>query len=154
MSVQAHEHLPLATVVQLASITLREFQWTMPDIQVPGGLQIFLNPSFALNFGSAEGTVAYRIITTLPGAVQIEDQLTEIFKLTATLQAHFTFPAENTYELREYKSFGDLSVFPMVYPYIRELVNNTAYRAGLPGIFLAPLPYNRLTQSPVELAES
>lgn len=140
---QSTQQPPLAHAVQLAAITLREVEWIMPEVRIPAGLPIQVNPSFMVGFGFSAGNATYRVTITLPGIIQIEDEPTEIFQLKATLQAVFTFPDDYLYVESDFKQFGELSVFTMVFPYIRELVSAITSRAGFSGILLAPIPYGR-----------
>ena len=134
---------PLAHAVQLAAITLREVEWKMPEVQIPAGLPIQVNPSFMVGFGFSAGNATYRVTIMLPGIIQMDDKPTDIFQLKATFQAVFTFPENYQYVESDFKQFGELSVFTMVYPYVRELVGTITSRAGFSGVLLAPIPYGR-----------
>jgi preprotein translocase subunit SecB len=135
------ERPQLAAAARLDSILLRNLEWTMPEIQVPAGLPIQANGTVELAMGFSEGQTLYRISMTVPGIVEIEEEPTEIFRLNMTFVATYTIPPEFEFTKDELERYGGTSALPMVYPYFRELLHNTASRAGYHGLLLAPIIY-------------
>jgi len=130
----------VAVAAQLQSLVLRELHWTMPDVTFGAGLAINMDPQFELMVAVVPGdVVVYRIRSTIPGTIP---DGTEIFRLVAVLQISFQVPPGNDFRLEELHAFGSTSGLLIAFPYIREALQSTAARAGLPALLPAfRLPY-------------
>jgi preprotein translocase subunit SecB len=128
----------LAGVAEPQSIVLRELRWTVPEKSVPAGLPIDIAPHFSMQHGSADNLISYRVLSSISGMVP---ELGEIFHLDVTFQLVFSTAGEMSFDERERQAFGSTTVFFMAYPYIREVLQDTASRCGYPGILLRPLRF-------------
>jgi preprotein translocase subunit SecB len=122
--------------VQLQAIVLRELNWTLPELNVPPGLAIDLRPEFEAQAAMTPELLVYKIQTDVSAV--IPDEI-EIFHFTATYQVVCSYPEGTEFSRDEVEAFGSTSVMLMVFPYVRETLQNTAAKAGVPGILLQPL---------------
>jgi len=124
----------------LQAIILRELQWTLPEIEIPGGLPIDLRPEFSAQAANAPQLVIYKIETDVSAVIPDE---VEMFHLRTVYQAVFSTPIGMEFSQEEVEAFGATAVMLMVFPYVRETLQSTAAKAGLPSILLQPLrlPY-------------
>jgi preprotein translocase subunit SecB len=65
-----------------------------------------------------------------------------------TFLASYAIPKEFEFTEEELKKYGATSALPMVYPYFREVLHNTASRAGYPGMLLSPMVNYAQPRSP------
>jgi preprotein translocase subunit SecB len=126
----------IGATAQLQAITLRELRWTMPEINIPPGLPIDLRPEFEAQGTVNPGIVAYKIRTVVSGV--IPDEI-EIFQFCVEYHAVFTLPEGLEITQQEVEAFGSMSVMMMLFPYVREALQSTAARAGMPGVTLQPI---------------
>ena len=143
----------LSGVVQVQAIILRELAWTMPELNVPSGLPIDLRPEFDAQAATVPQLLIYKIQTDVSGIVQDE---VEIFHLKAVYQLAYSFPEGMDFIRAEVEAFGATTAMLMMFPYLRETLQTTAAKAGLPGILLPPLrmPITPLGETTQKLSES
>lgn len=128
----------IAGVAQLQAIVLRELRWDFPENNVPGGLPIEYEPEFEAAIGTTPEAAFYKIRTSIRATVP---DGTEIFRLNSDHQLIFRVPDGQNFDLEEHQAFASTSVLFMAYPYIRELVQSTAAKAGMPMVVLPPLRF-------------
>jgi preprotein translocase subunit SecB len=126
----------IAAVAQLQAIVLRELDWDFPEINIPAGLPMNFEPQFEALIGTTPDAVVYKIATSIQA--RIPDG-TEIFRLKSVHQLIFSVPEGQEFELEEHQAFASTSALFMAYPYIREVLQSTAAKAGMPMVLLAPL---------------
>ena len=122
--------------VQLQGIVLRELNWSLPEQLIPGGLSIDLRPEFEAQAATSPGLLIYKIRTEISAVVPDE---VEIFHFRAVHQLVFSFPEGLEFTREEVEAFGSTSAMFMVFPYVREALQGTAAKAGMPNILLQPL---------------
>jgi preprotein translocase subunit SecB len=138
----------MAAAIQLEAIILRELDWSVPEIPVPPGLPIQMAPEISAEFGQTESHFVYKIHATISG--RIPDQ-TEIFRLRCQYQTVFRYPEGMDFTSDEIEAFGSTSVMLIVFPYLRETLQSTAAKGGLPGVLLQSL---KIPMAGTEEAES
>ncbi len=126
----------MAAAIQLQAIILRELEWSVPEIPVLPGLPIQIVPEIGAEFGQTESLLVYKVHANISG--RIPDQ-TEIFRLRCQYQAVFGYPAGMEFRSEEIEAFGSTSVMLIVFPYLRETLQSTAAKGGLPGVLLQSL---------------
>jgi preprotein translocase subunit SecB len=121
---------------QLATIGLRVLHWTAYDVPVSEpSPPIDTNADYNIEHGTGDGFVRYRV--TLKLHALTEGQL--LFELEAAYDAIFQLPEGQEYSDDEFQAFGQVSVFFMLYPYLRSLVHRVTVEGGFPPLILQPI---------------
>jgi len=126
----------VAAAAQLQAIILRDLRWTLPEQYIPPGLPIQLRPEFEAELALFPGSIIYKISTNI--SAPIPDG-TEFFHLSVVYQLVYSLAENMPVSQEEAEAFGSATVMFTVFPYIREILQSTAGRAGLPPILLQPL---------------
>jgi preprotein translocase subunit SecB len=150
----------LGGVATPRAILLREVNFKTHDIEVRPELaqanaeqSLKLDSDFNVAFGRDGALIRYRVSSTLTGDVESG----ELFRCELVHEAYFSLPEDYEVSDEELESYGSITVFFMVFPYIREFVHLLTGNAGLPSLMLAPyrLPFDpSATQSAVSPSES
>jgi preprotein translocase subunit SecB len=140
----------LGHIAEIQAIVLRKLHWSTQDIAFDRDQEMPIETMFNLSQGRAGDLVRYQVNSTITG----RGAAGEVFRLEATHEAFFSLPESDTASEQELAAFGTVSVFFMVFPYIRELVHAMTGNAGLPPILLRPLrvPINPASGAPIEVA--
>jgi preprotein translocase subunit SecB len=77
-----------------------------------------------------------RLTYELKFAVTVLDEVENIAKVNVNYVATFLAPENFEAENDEYTSFGQITVYMAIYPYLRELVQSCAARLGIGGLVL------------------
>ena len=93
-------------------------------------------PEISAEFGQTETHFVYKIHATVSG--RIPDQ-TEIFRFRCQYQTIFRYAEGTEFTGEEIEAFGSTSVMLIVFPYLRETLQSTAAKSGLPGVLLQSL---------------
>lgn len=126
----------VAGAAQLQAIVLRDLQWMYPEQQVAAGLPIELLPAFEAELALPPGLLVYKVTTDIRGL--IPDNV-ELFRLVVTYQLVYSVDEALQVSQEEAEAFGSVTVMFQVFPYVREILQNLAGRAGVGQILLQPI---------------
>ena len=140
----------LGHVAEIQAIVLRKLHWTTQEIAFDPNAPLPVDTMFNVSQGRAGNLLRYQVTSTITGRAEAG----EVFRLESTHDAFFSLPETDSATEQELAAFGTVSVFFMVFPYIRELVHSMTGNAGLPPILLRPLrvPINPASGAPIEVA--
>jgi preprotein translocase subunit SecB len=132
---------------RLSTIGLRELHWKAHDLAVSEPM-IDTDANFNIVHVGQDRLVRYRVTLKLKAIA--EGQI--LFELEAAYDAIFELGGDDVYSEEEYQAFGSVSVFFMLYPYLRSVVHRVTVEGGFPPLILAPIqfPFGVLASSPVD----
>jgi preprotein translocase subunit SecB len=127
--------LRLGAIASLDAIVLRSVDWKAYNAPAPSE-QIVLETEYNLAHGKSGPTVRYQLHSRITGKVGT----TEAFRSELVHEAYLSLPADDaTATDEELEEFGRITVFFMVFPYVREFVHLLTGGSGLPAQLLAPV---------------
>jgi preprotein translocase subunit SecB len=128
-------------VAQIEAIVLREIQWKAYELAFDPSVPVDVMPDYKLAHGRKDAIVRYKVNSKLTGRVAAG----EVFRLESIHEAFFRIDESQILSDDEVEAFGAVSVFFMVFPYVRQLLHELTGNAGLPAILLKPflLPIDR-----------
>lgn len=136
----------LGVCAEIEAITLRQLNWTTNEIGVQDGEEPQLQPTITLGHGRKGAMLRYQVKSSFSGVVTNG----ELFRMEAVHEVFFSIPPDINPDELDLDAFGSVSVFFMVFPYIRELMHRLTVGAGLPPVLLRPfrLPFNPANREP------
>ena len=136
----------LGQIAEIEALVLRRLHWTTNEVQFDPTLPIKAEPTFNVAQGKTGTLLRYQINASITGRVAAG----ELLRMESSHEAFFRIPDNDPTTEAELAAFGSVTVFFMVFPYIREELHRLTGNAGLPAILLAPLrvPFDPATGRP------
>jgi preprotein translocase subunit SecB len=130
----------LGGVAELKALVVRHLYWSVSEIPFDSTTTITPETNFNVAHGKAGSLLRYQVKTVVGGRIPAG----QLFNLEVTHEAFFSVPEGDQTTDKEIDAFGAISVFFMVFPYIRETLQGLTVNAGLPPILLQPfrLPFD------------
>jgi preprotein translocase subunit SecB len=125
----------LGGVAQIQAIVLRKLHWTTNETQFDPQVPVQSLPTYNIAHGKASGLIRYQVNASITASVPAG----ELARMESTHEVFFRLPDGDPTSDLELTAFGSISVFFMVFPYIREELHRLMGMSGLPVILLAPL---------------
>jgi preprotein translocase subunit SecB len=119
---------------EIEAIVLREVQWKAYELGFDLSEAIDVIPEFNMAHGQRNSVVRYKVNSKLTGRVHAG----EVFRLEATHEAFFKLDESRTFTEDALGAYGAVTVFFMVFPYIRQVLHELTGNAGLPPVLLKP----------------
>jgi preprotein translocase subunit SecB len=126
--------LRLGAIAQLQAIVLRQVDWKAYDVAVSAEESIDLEAEYNVVHGRSGSTARFQVRSRVTGKLAT----TEVFRAELVHEAFFEIPEDHGATDDELQAFGSVTVFFMVFPYIREFIHSLTGNAGLPALLLAP----------------
>ena len=133
----------LGAVAEFEALVLRQLNWTVNQTSVEPGAEMSPKTTFNIAHGRSASLLRFQINSVVTGKVPAG----ELFRMASTHEGFFRVPEGDPTTEEELGAFGNVSVFFMVFPYIRELLHRLTGDAGLPQLLLKPL---RIPFSPAD----
>lgn len=133
----------LGNTAEIQAITLRQLQWNTHELGLEVGEEPNIHPTVNMAHGLRGAVLRYQVRATFTGIVAAG----ELFRVDSVHDVLFRIPEGDSPSEEELESFGVLSVFFMVYPYLRQELQQLTVNAGLPPVLLRPfrIPFNPAT---------
>ncbi|MGH8995689.1 MAG: hypothetical protein ACRDYB_06620 [Acidimicrobiales bacterium] len=127
-------------VAEVEAITLRQLQWSTNEIDLQLGEEPDIHPTVNIGHGLRGSLLRYQVRATFTGMISGA----ELFRIFTVHDVIFRLPEDDQASPEELESFGMVTVWFMVYPYLRQELQSLTTNAGLPPILLRPirLPFN------------
>jgi preprotein translocase subunit SecB len=120
---------------EISAIVMRDLSWHV-DESPEKETNIDLQMNWQIEHVRYAPTgLVYRVWADLSGATTEKP----VFNCRIAHEAFFEVPADAIFSEEQMQAFGGLSVFPVIFPYVREALARLTIGGGLPPIFLAPL---------------
>lgn len=132
--VAASGAMRLGAIADLQAIVLRQVNWTAYDVAVSGEETIALEAQYNVVHGRSGPRARFQVRSRVIGKVGTA----EVFRAELVHEAFFEIPEDEPATDDDLESFGSITVFFMVFPYIREFIHLLTGNAGLPSLLLAP----------------
>jgi preprotein translocase subunit SecB len=132
-------------VAEVQALVVRKLHWTVNQTPVDPNVPIVPEPTFNIAHGRTGSVVRYQVNASITGKVPAG----ELFRMESTHEAFFSVPEDKNFSDIELEAYGRITVFFMVFPYIRETLQGLTVNAGLPPVLLKPL---KLTFSAADVA--
>jgi len=119
----------------ISAIVMRDLSWHVdesPDKETHVDLQMDWQIE---HVRYAPTGLVYRVWADLSGTTTEKP----VFNCRIAHEAFFEVPADVTFSEEQMQAFGGLSVFPIIFPFVREALARLTIGGGLPPIFLSPL---------------
>lgn len=121
--------------LSLQAILLRGMEWIFPEANIPSGLPITFVPHFNVECAVTATHMFYKLHADIAATVPVD---IELCRLKATFQLVYVLANEYAPTTEEVEAFGSTSMIMMAFPYVRNLLQDTSGRSGLPGLLLPP----------------
>jgi preprotein translocase subunit SecB len=135
----------VGAVAEIQALVVRRLHWTVNETAVDPNASIEPESTFNIAHGKTGPIVRYQINSSITGKVPAG----ELFRMESTHEAFFSVPEDRSWADLELEAYGKITVFFMVFPYIRETLQGLTVNAGLPPVLLRPM---RLTFSAADVA--
>jgi len=130
----------LGNIAEIQALVVRNLHWTANEIPLDPSVTISPETTFQFAHGKSGSILRFQIKSFITGKVPAG----ELFRMECTHEAFFTVPEGDPTTDLELGAFCRVSVFFMVYPFIRETLYGLTGNAGLPVVLLRPwkIPFN------------
>jgi preprotein translocase subunit SecB len=135
----------IGAIAEIQALIVRRLHWTVNETPVDPNVPIKPEPTFNIAHGRTGSILRYQVISSITGKVTAG----ELFRMESTHEAFFSVPDGSDVDESDLEAFGRITVFFMVFPYIRETLQGLTVNAGLPAVLLKPL---KLTFSAADVA--
>lgn len=133
--ISPHEYAETLEAIELNDIRLSEIKFKYDDQDQTGGI-LSINISDKYSFEDKGDNALFNVQFKISGVKEneeaIEKEKSVIFSLTANYKIYYFKKNEIQITTDFFEVFKTVSLSMLIWPYVRELTQNTLIRAGLP----------------------
>jgi preprotein translocase subunit SecB len=136
----------LGALAEIEAIVLRKLHWSANETPFDPNAPVQAQPTYNIGHGMSSGLIRYQV----NASITISVPAGELARMESTHDVFFRQTTGDPPTELQLAAFGSVSVFFMVFPYIRQELHRLTGMAGIPPILLAPLrlPFEPATGAP------